>query len=120
MGKRSWLDRIFGAKSEMVEAEGEDEDEQLIEEFNEVLDTFEREAESLFEDDEPHPQIKPIDVATPEYDVGEVTVDAILDDEEMSNFTNENEVEIVDVAELDDPLEVAEVLGDIPTTVEFD
>ena len=43
MGKRSWLDRIFGAKSEMVEEEGEDEDEQLIEEFNEVLDTFGRE-----------------------------------------------------------------------------
>ena len=54
--------------------------------------------------------------ATPEYDSGFVEVEDLLDDEMGSNY----ELNTVEETEFDDMLEGAEIIGDLPTEVDFE
>ena len=54
--------------------------------------------------------------ATPEYDSGFVEVEDLLDDEMESNY----ELNTVEETEFDDLLEGAEIIGDLPSEVDFE
>jgi len=98
----------------------EEQDKELLEQFQERIEMFEQSAEALFGiDDEPLNE-DDIEVATPEYDVGEVKVEETLLSDDLEDFSQTNEIEIVDVSELDDPYEHARIDGDIPQTIDFD
>ena len=59
---------------------------------------------------------------TPEYDVGEVEADALLDDGPIEPSIDHSELNVVvheDVADLADPLASAPVVGDVPEEIEF-
>ena len=53
---------------------------------------------------------------TPEYDSGDVDLDDLLDDEMESNY----ELNTVEETEFDDLLEGAEIIGDLPSEVDFE
>lgn len=54
--------------------------------------------------------------ATPEYDSGFVEVDDLLNDEMQSNY----ELNTVEETEFDDMLEGAEIIGDLPSEIDFE
>ena len=54
--------------------------------------------------------------ATPEYDSGFVEVEDLLDDEMQSNY----ELNTVEETEFDDMLEGAEIIGDLPSEIDFE
>ena len=60
---------------------------------------------------------------TPEYDVGEVDADALLDDGPLEPSIDHSELNVVvheDLADLADPLASAPVMGDVPEEIEFE
>ena len=60
---------------------------------------------------------------TPEYDVGEVEADALLDDGPLEPSIDHSELNVVvheDLADLADPLAAAPVMGDVPEEIEFE
>ena len=54
--------------------------------------------------------------ATPEYDSGFVEAEDLLDDEMESNY----ELNTVEATEFEDLLEGAEIIGDLPSKVDFE
>ena len=75
------------------------------------------EALSLFDEEEPEP-VKEKTVDAP-YDAGDGDLADLLSEVEES-FTHTDEVDIADVAELDDPYANAVIEGDLPEAVVFD
>ena len=60
---------------------------------------------------------------TPEYDVGEVEADVLLDDGPLEPSIDHSELNVVvheDLADLADPLASAPVMGDVPEEIEFE
>jgi len=60
---------------------------------------------------------------TPEYDAGEVEVDALLNDGPLEPSIDHSQLNVVvheDVADLVDPLVNAPVMGDVPEEIEFE
>lgn len=60
---------------------------------------------------------------TPEYDVGDVEADALLDDGPLEPSIDHSELNVVvheDLADLADPLASAPVMGDVPEEIEFE
>ena len=60
---------------------------------------------------------------TPEYDAGEVGVDALLNDGPLEPSIDHSQLNVVvheDVADLADPLAGAPVMGDLPEEIEFE
>ncbi|MEK9731089.1 MAG: hypothetical protein VW230_04955 [Candidatus Poseidoniales archaeon] len=119
MALTDWLRRFFSSAREEVDDEPLDEDDLLREQFNDMKEEFEQSAEVLFEDDDDTSIEEKVEVATPEYDVGEVDVNVILASNDMEDFSTTNEVHIVDVSTLEDPYEDAEILGDISHQVDL-
>ncbi len=121
MSLRDRLRQFFSGQPTIEKDQSEEEqDNELVEQFHERIEMFEQSAEELFEiDDEPSNE-EEIEVATPEYDVGEVRIEEALLSEEMEDFSQTNEIEIHDVSELDDPYEHATIDGDLPQPIDFD
>jgi len=121
MSLRDRLRQFFSGQPTIEKDQSEEEqDNDLVEQFHERIEMFEQSAEELFEiDDEPSNE-EEIEVATPEYDVGEVRIEEALLSEEMEDFSQTNEIEIHDVSELDDPYEHATIDGDLPQPIDFD
>jgi uncharacterized protein YdiU (UPF0061 family) len=121
MSLKDRLRQFFSRQPTIDEDETEEEqDKELVEQFHERIETFEQSAEELFETDEEPSDEEHIEVATPEYDVGEVKIEEALLSEELEDFSQTNEIEILDVSELDDPYEHATIDGDIPQSIDFD
>ena len=60
---------------------------------------------------------------TPEYDVGDVEADALLDDGPLEPSIDHSELNVVvheDLSDLADPLASAPVMGDVPEEIEFE
>ena len=70
----------------------------------------------MFEEDEA-PSPEEAAVAAP-YDAGDASLDDLLKDEGES-FTHVDEVDIIDVASLEDPYLQASIEGDLPEPVVF-
>ncbi len=94
-----------------------DEDIPQEEAFAELQEAKTNEALSLFDEEEPPAVVEAL-VAAP-YDAGEASFDDLMAEEDES-FTHVDEVDIVDVASLDDPYLQATVEGDVPEAVVFD
>ena len=71
---------------------------------------------SAFESEEVELKIPEVVDATPEYDTGEVELDALLDNEMESNY----ELNTVEETEFDDLLVGAEIIGDLPSEIDFE
>lgn len=121
MSLRDRLRQFFSRQPTIDEDETEEEqDKELVEQFHERIEMFEQSAEALFETDDEPSNEEDIEVATPEYDVGEVKIEETLLSDDLEDFSQTNEIEILDVSELDDPYEHATIDGDIPQSIDFD
>ena len=69
-----------------------------------------------FESDETTLELDEAVEATPEYDAGEVEIDALLDDEMESNY----DLNTVSETDIEDLLEGAEIIGDVSQEVDFE
>ena len=108
MGIRDWFKKKVEEPEEIVQQPielPELDKEELLEETLAALESAEVELTEL----------EPID-ATPEYDSGDVEVNALLDDEMESNY----QLNTVNETEFEDLLQGAEVIGDIPSEVDFE
>lgn len=118
MGIRDWFKSgSSDKKSEDTEASALEEEAQQKEAFAELQDAKTDEALSLF-DEEETPQQEEVMVAAP-YDAGDASLEDLLAEEDES-FTHVDEVDVVDVASLDDPYLKASIEGDVPEAVVFD
>lgn len=118
MGLRDWFKSdSSNKKTRPVEAPLVDEDIPQEEAFAELQEAKTNEALSLFDEEEPPAVVEAL-VAAP-YDAGEASFDDLMAEEDES-FTHVDEVDIVDVASLDDPYLQATVEGDVPEAVVFD
>lgn len=87
MSLRDRLRQFFSRQPTIDEDETEEEqDKELVEQFHERIEMFEQSAEELFETDEEASDEEHIEVATPEYDVGEVKIEEALLSEESKIF----------------------------------
>ena len=117
MGIRDWFKSgSLDKKSEDTEASALEEETQQKEAFAELQDAKTDEALSLF-DEEETPQQEEVMVAAP-YDAGDASLEDLLAEEDES-FTHVDEVDVVDVASLDDPYLKASIEGDVPEPVVF-
>ena len=118
MGIRDWFKSgSSDKKSEDTEASALEEEAQQKEAFAELQDAKTGEALSLF-DEEETPQQEEVMVAAP-YDAGDASLEDLLAEGDES-FTHVDEVDVVDVASLDDPYLKASIEGDVPEAVVFD
>ena len=118
MGIRDWFKSgSSDKKSEDTEASALEEEMQQKEAFTELQDAKTDEALSLF-DEEETPQQEEVMVAAP-YDAGDASLEDLLAEGDES-FTHVDEVDVVDVASLDDPYLKASIEGDVPEAVVFD
>ena len=108
MGLRDW----FKKKPEKVEEEPPEiialpelDKETLLEETQSIFDS----------DDETLSEVEVVE-ATPEYDVGDVELDDLLDNEMASNY----ELNTVEDAEYEDLLKDAQIVGDVSSEVSFE
>tara|TARA_B100000700_G_C15060862_1_gene865741 strand:- start:2335 stop:2706 length:372 start_codon:yes stop_codon:yes gene_type:complete len=108
MGIRDWFKKKQDEPEEIVQQPielPELDKEALIEETLSAFDSEEIELTS--------PEIVEV---TPEYDSGDVEIDALLEDEMESNY----ELNTVNETEFEDLLEGAEIIGDLPSEVDFE
>ena len=118
MGLRDW----FKSGSSIEKTPGDQAatvDEELLqaEAFAELQASKTDEALSLFSEKDVVPSEETL-VAAP-YDAGDASLEDLLT-EEGESFTHADEVEVVDVASLDDPYLQASIEGDVPEAVVFD
>lgn len=75
--------------------------------------------ESILADEDD--QFEPTTVQpAPDYDRYDASVDDVLEDEEMENFSDKNVIEHTSIEELGNHLEDAGIIGDVSTAVSFD
>ncbi|RJU86995.1 MAG: hypothetical protein DWC02_03710 [Candidatus Poseidoniales archaeon] len=108
MGVKDWFRKKPETTEEIVEASIElpelDKDALFEETFSTLdSDEVELEAEEIVD-------------STPEYDSGDVDMNALLEDEMSSNY----ELNTVEETEFEDMLTGAEILGDLPEEIDFE
>lgn len=116
MGLRDWFKSKSSNPDEPDPSTSLEEQEEVEEEaFSQLQATKTAEALSLFEEEEETPPPVSAVVAAP-YDAGDAEL-TDLSAKEHESFTHVDEVEIVDVASLDDPYLQASIEGDVPESV---
>ena len=108
MGIKDWFRKKPETTEEIVETSIElpelDKDALFEETFSTLdSDEVELEAEEIVD-------------STPEYDSGDVDMNALLEDEMSSNY----ELNTVEETEFEDMLTGAEILGDLPEEIDFE
>jgi hypothetical protein len=117
MGWRDWF-RTRAPLSEETSIVISEEVESPEPTFEEMQHQRMLEAEALFSQPESSEDtVQSIDAP---YDASHAEVEALLESEVGEAFTHLDEVEVVDVAALEDPYETAIVEGDLPSPVRFD
>lgn len=115
MGIRDWLKKK-DAPSIPAPDDGANDEPDDGAAFAELQERRRLEATSLFDEDEVILEVEELQSAP--YDASDGGVDDLHDSSEES-FTHADEIEIEDVALLDDPYEDARIEGDVPEPVEF-
>jgi len=69
------------------------------------------------EEDQPEPLVA---LPAPDYDEHDASVDDVLKDSEMGNFSEKNVVTHDSIEELGDHLNAARIIGDLPEEISFD
>ena len=118
MGLRNWFKSgSSNNESAVNEATSLDEDSLQEQAFAELQEAKTDEALSLLDEAEvTRTEAKP--VAAP-YDAGDASLDDLMAEEDES-FSHVDEVDVADVASLDDPYLRASIEGDVPEAVVFD
>ena len=119
MGLRDWFKSKSSNTDEPDPSTSLEQQEEVEEKaFSQLQATKTAEALSLFEEEEETSLPVSAVVAAP-YDAGDAEL-TDLSVEEHESFTHVDEVEIVDVASLDDPYLQASIEGDVPESVVFE
>ena len=119
MGLRDWFKSKSSNTDEPDPSTSLEQQEEVEEKaFSQLQATKTAEALSLFEEEEETSLPVSAVVAAP-YDAGDAEL-TDLSVEEDESFTHVDEVEIVDVASLDDPYLQASIEGDVPESVVFE
>ena len=119
MGLRDWFRSRTAVSDDEEPPTPLLEDESVsAEAFADLQEQKAKEALSLFDEPEEHAPASE-EVEAP-YDASESTVDDLLEEHMDAGFTHVDEVQIEDVAALDDPYLSAAVEGDVPETVVFE
>lgn len=115
MGLRDWLKKKeISPDVTSTDIPDEEADEEGA--FAQLQERRRLEARSLFDEDEIIPEVEELQSAP--YDASDALVDDLHESSEES-FTHADEVEIEDVALLDDPYADARIEGDVPEPVEL-
>lgn len=118
MGLRDWF---FSKRSQPVSDSDSNSPADALaddtEAFANVRAAMATEAQSLFDEDDPLPTPEHSVVAP--YDASDAETDELFT-EGRESFTNADELEIDDVAALEDPYLSASIEGDVPETVVFE
>lgn len=119
MGLRDWFRKTSPSmQDEDASKRVEVDDAQPEQTFAEMQQRRMLEAEALFEQHEATEEA-PDSIEAP-YDASQTEVTELFNNEVGEAFTHLDEVDVVDVADLDDPYEAAVVEGDLPSPVTFD
>ena len=119
MGLRDWFRKTSPSmQDEDASKRVEVDDAQPEQTFAEMQQRRMLEAEALFEQHEATEEA-PDSIEAP-YDASQTEVTELFNTEVGEAFTHLDEVDVVDVADLDDPYEAAVVEGDLPSPVTFD
>ena len=116
--------RLFSKRksgNETVEENKEDDPmiPVLEDQYQRDIDEDVSSIESILADDDD--QLEPATIQpAPDYDRHDASVDDVLDDDEMENFSDKNVMEHTSIEELGNHLEAAEIIGDVSTAVSFD
>ena len=115
--------RFFSkTKSGPESAEEKEEDPMfsiLQEQYERDIDEDVSSIESILADDDE--ELEPATVQpAPDYDRHDASVDDVLDDDEMEDFSDKNVIEHTSIEELGNHLENAGIMGDVSTEVSFD
>ena len=109
-------------KSELESVEEKEEDPMfsvLQEQYERAIDEDVSSIESILADDDDQLQPAPVKPA-PDYDRHDASVDDVLDDDEMEDFSDKNVIEHTSIEELGNHLQNAGIIGDVSTEVSFD
>ena len=119
MGLRDWFKSKSSNTDEPDPSTSLEQQEEVEEKvFSQLQDTKTAEALSRFEEEEETSPPVSAGVAAP-YEAGQAELTDLIV-EEHERFTHVDEVEIVDVASLDDPYLQASIEGDVPESVVFE
>lgn len=116
--------RFFSkGKSGNETAEGNKEDDPMLpvlqEQYQRDIGEDVSSIESILADEDD--QLEPTTVQpAPDYDRHDASVDDVLEDDEMENFSDKNVIEHTSIEELGNHLEHAGIIGDVSTAVSFD
>jgi len=91
----------------------------LQEQYERDIDEDVSSIESILADDDEELEPARIQPA-PDYDRHDASVDDVLDDDEMEDFSDKNVIEHTSIEELGNHLENAGIMGDVSTEVSFD
>ena len=115
--------RLFSKrKSELESVEEKEEDPMfsvLQEQYERDIDEDVSSIESILADDDD--QLEPVSIQpAPDYDRHDASVDDVLGDDEMEDFSDKNVIEHTSIEELGNHLENAGIMGDVSAEVSFD
>jgi len=116
--------RFFGKQSNELSEEANNAAEQSIQsqlkaQYHRDIDENVSSLESILDDSEDQPE-KSVVLPAPDYDEPNVTVDDVLVESEMENFSEKNTVEHASVEDIGNHLDSAKVVGDVSSEVSFE
>ena len=115
--------RFFSKRKPGIESAEEKEEDPMLsvlqEQYERDIDENVSSIESILADADD--QLEPATIQpAPDYDGHDASVDDVLDDDEMENFSDKNVIEHTSIEGLGNHLEDAGIIGDVSTAVTFD
>ena len=123
-GSMGFFKRFFAKKRDESSDEANNAAEQNIQlqlkaQYHRDIDEDVSSLESILDDSEDQPE-ESVVLPAPDYDEPNVTVDDVLVESEMENFSEKNTVEHASVEDIGNHLESATVVGDVSSEVSFE
>ncbi len=118
-----FIRRFFTKRNSSAEPEEDSTEDNMLsklkEQYQRDIEEDVSTIESILEDDEE--ELEDLEILpAPDYDEHDATVDDVLIDSEMGNYSEKNVVEHSSIEELGNHLDSATIIGDVSTEVSFD
>lgn len=117
--KRFFAKKRDESSDEANNAAEQDIQLQLKAQYHRDIDEDVSSLESILDESEDQPE-ESVVLPAPDYDEPNVTVDDVLVESEMENFSEKNTVEHASVEDIGNHLESATVVGDVSSEVSFE
>ena len=117
--KRFFAKKRDESSDEVNNAAEQNIQSQLKAQYHRDIDEDVSSLESILDDSEDQPE-ESVVLPAPDYDEPNVTVDDVLVESEMENFSEKNTVEHASVEDIGNHLESATVVGDVSSEVSFE